>query len=92
MSRETAEQARRVAAADNAAAARACVRQLEHEVLEARHAMTAALADAAALRAALASIQRSAEAATARVRDPFAQLVLGSLAVLARDARKPRTE
>lgn len=91
MNRETAELARQMAAADNAAAARACLQRLEREVVEAREAARVALEDVATMRSALSVLQSRAEIAAARTREPFAQLVFSSLAALALSARSLRS-
>ena len=71
-----AAHARRVALAENLAAALACIARLERDVNEAR-------AEALDQRRRLARIAREARRAVGASREPFSQLVLGSLAIIA---------
>lgn len=80
--RATAAAARITAAAQDAAAARACVAQLEREVVAARSRVFR-------LELRLARIEGTARRALARTRDDGARLALGDICVTAGERNAP---
>ena len=79
----TAAHAHEIAAAQNRAAALACIERLERDVRAAQAEARLARLALTDQRRRLARIHRDAKRGAACAREPFAQLLLGSIAIVA---------